>query len=100
MQKMKSAGIDLSLFCIIDIIQGRDKKPSYKKIISNFGKEDSKIIVCGDKAHIDLLPAKQLDCMTVHMKYGRGINTEKDTSFIDFEIKELEELTNIIKNKW
>lgn len=99
MLKMKNAGIDFSIFSIIQVIENEDKKPAYKKIIDTFGKKGADTFVCGDKVHVDLVPAKDLNCITVHMQYGRGLNVSPDfDSFIDYKIKELEELKNIIYN--
>lgn len=95
--KLKNAGIDFSIFSIIQVIENDDKKPFYKKIIDALGNKASDTLVCGDKIHVDLLPAKELSCITVHMQYGRGLNVSKDfDACIDYKIKELEELTNII----
>lgn len=97
--KLKNAGIDFSIFSIIKVIEGEDKKPAYKNIINIFEKKASETLVCGDKVHIDLIPAKELCCITVHMQYGRGQNVKQDYgAFVDYKIKELEEITNIINN--
>jgi putative hydrolase of the HAD superfamily len=96
-QKLKNAGIDFSIFSIISVIEDKDKKPSYRNIITSLKKRAEETIVCGDKVIIDLKPAKELNCITIHMQYGREKN-HKNSSLIDFGIKELGELTNIIKN--
>jgi putative hydrolase of the HAD superfamily len=95
--KLKNAGIDFSIFNIIKVIELEDKKPDYKKIINMMEKRAEETLVCGDKILCDLKPAKELGCITVHMQYGRERNY-KNSSLIDFEIKELVELKNIIKN--
>lgn len=98
-QKLENAGIDFSLFSIIEVIEDEDKKPAYKKIIDIFEKKASETLVCGDKVRTDLIPAKELSCITVHMQYGRGKNVKHEYDvYVDYRIKELEELTNIINN--
>ena len=96
--KLKNAGIDFSLFSIINVIDCEDKKPFYKKIIGSLEKKASETLVCGDKIHTDLKPAKELNCITVHMRYGRGASDRNKgfESFVDYNIEELEELKGII----
>lgn len=93
--KLKKAGIDCSLFSMIDVIPN-DKGSSYKKIINTLGVSSQDTWVCGDKLSTDLKPAKELGCTTVLMKKGRGKNIICDHSFADYEIEELEELKKII----
>lgn len=98
MQKLKNAGIDFSLFSIIEIVQNENKKPAYNKIIEELNQKAENTLVCGDKVAVDLLPAKELSCITVHMLYGRGKNFESvRKDLIDYEIQELEELKPILK---
>jgi FMN phosphatase YigB (HAD superfamily) len=97
LQKLKKAGIDTSLLSKI-IVAGDDKTLAYKKIIKELKMNSSEVIVCGDRINNDLAPAKKMGCTTVHMKYGRGSSFEKDEN-IDFQIKELNSILEIINKK-
>ncbi len=97
--KLKNAGIDCSLFSIIDVVK-EGKGPSYKKIIDTLKAKPEKTLVIGDKVEGDLLPAKKLDCITVFVKKGRGKNIVSDRSFVDYEIEELEEIKKIIGEEY
>ncbi len=67
--KMKKAGIDSTIFSKIVISEERDKKPHYKKIVEELGYAPSDTLVCGDRISLDLVPAKELGCKTVHMRW-------------------------------
>lgn len=98
--KMKKAGIDSTIFSKIMISEDRAKKPHYQKIIEELGFLPQDTFVCGDRVVIDLLPAKELGCHTIHMRWGRGLNPLspflKDK--VDFTITELTQIKEIIAN--
>lgn len=96
--KLKKAGIDLSLFSRIAVLEERNKKFHYQKIANELGFLASEVIVCGDRIHIDLTPAKELGFKTVHIKRGRGLNSLFPQSDVDFTISQLSEMKDIIKN--
>lgn len=95
--KLKKAGIDLSLFSRIVVLEERNKKFHYQKIAGELGFLSSEVIVCGDRIHIDLTPAKELGFKTVHIKRGRGLNSCEPKSDVDFTISRLSEMKDIIK---
>jgi putative hydrolase of the HAD superfamily len=98
LEKLKKAGIDLSLFSRIAVLEEKNKKFHYQKIASELGFLPSEVIVCGDRIHIDLTPAKELGFKTVHIKRGRGLNSLLPQSDVDFTISQLSEMKDIIKN--
>lgn len=95
-KKLKKAGIDCSFFSIIEVLEERDKKPSYKKILKKLKIHPEKVWVCGDRINLDLKPAKLLKCNTIHMKFGRGLNSRDEENIVDHEIHELKEIKKII----
>ena len=73
--KMKNAGIDSTIFSKIVISEREDKKSSYKEVLEELNMPSDRTIVCGDRIKRDLTPAKELGCKTVHMHWGRGLNS-------------------------
>lgn len=98
MAKLKKAGIDLTLFSRIAVSEDRNKKFHYQKFAQQLGFSSSEVIVCGDRIHIDLVPAKELGFKTVHIKRGRGLNSCEPKSVVDFTIFQLNEMKGVIKN--
>lgn len=97
MAKLEKAGIDLTLFSRIAISEDRNKKFHYQKFAQQLGFSSSGVIVCGDRIHIDLTPAKELGFKTVHIKRGRGLNSSEPQSAVDFTITQLTQMKDIIK---
>jgi putative hydrolase of the HAD superfamily len=95
LEKLEKAGIDEALFSKIAIPEDSVKKPFYQEISRDFSVDPSKIWVCGDRIPMDLVPAKELGCKTIHMRWGRGLKMET-LSWIDFSISNLSELQRII----
>jgi FMN phosphatase YigB (HAD superfamily) len=96
MAKMKKAGIDRAIFSKIVVSEERNKKPHYQSIIEELYFSPSDVIVCGDRIHIDLVPARELGFKTVHMKWGRGLNATQARGEVDYAISHLAELKQII----
>lgn len=96
--KLKKAGIDSSLFCKIHILQERNKKEIYQSLIREMNVSPQEVIVCGDRIPIDLIPAKQLGCMTVHMKKGRGLYSSSIEQMheVDFTITHLSQMQKVL----
>lgn len=95
--KMKSAGIDSTIFSKIIISEKGEKKVDYKTILDELAVSPSQTVVCGDRVRRDLTPAKELGCTTVLMKWGRGLNAPKSDD-VDHTIKKIDEIRQIIKN--
>lgn len=95
--KMKKAGIDSSLFSKMVIFEGMNKKPHYVRILDELKVEPRFVVVCGDRVVIDLEPAKELGCTTVHMKCGRRSQMNHKSSGVDFEIADLREIKRIVR---
>jgi FMN phosphatase YigB (HAD superfamily) len=96
--KLEKAGIDLTLFSRIAVSEDRNKKIYYEKFARELGFSPSEVIVCGDRIHIDLVPAKELGFKTVHLKNGRGLNSVEPKSAVDFTIFQLNEMKGVIKH--
>jgi FMN phosphatase YigB (HAD superfamily) len=93
--KLKKAGIDTSFFSMIAIPEDLVKKPCYQALQKQFSLASHEIWVCGDRVEMDLKPAFELGFKTVHMRWGRGaLQTEQ---WVDYSIKDLSELKEIIK---
>ena len=95
--KMRKAKINAKLFKRITVIPEGSKKSSYEQVMKEFNYSPSETLVCGDKVAADLLPAKAIGCLTVHMRWGRASVEEEHHSGIDYTISELKELRTIIE---
>lgn len=96
--KMKNAGLDSTIFSKIVISEKEDKKPSYQKVLEELNMTSDKTIVCGDRVRRDLAPAKQLGCRTIQMEWGRGLYSVGAPSDVDFKIRRLSQIQEIIEN--
>ena len=97
-RKMNKAGIKETLFKKIIITQDYNKKNEYLKIIGRFNFLPENVIVVGDKVDSDLIPAKKLGMVAVHMQWGRGKLFKPKDGEADYSINNLNELINIVKN--
>ncbi len=96
MEKLKKAGIDTGFFSKILVSEGNNKKFSYQGVVEELGYSSNEVLVCGDRIKVDLTPAKDLGFKTVHMRWGRGLNSQSRKSEVDFQIKTLKELKDIV----
>ncbi len=94
--KMKSAGLDSTIFSKIVISEQEDKKPAYQAVIEELNMRPEKTVVCGDRVKRDLTPAKELGCKTIQMQWGRGLSTTKNSADVDFTIRKLSQIQEII----
>lgn len=96
-QKLEKAGIDPILFSKIIISEDRNKKPHYERLLAEFEYKPEQVMVCGDRISIDLEPALQLNCKTVHVLCGRGLSTKEKISKakITYRISNLIELVQL-----
>ncbi len=97
MEKLKKAGIDSSFFYKIVCLEEGSKKNSYASLLEELAMQPSGVIVCGDRLEVDLFPAKEIGCTTVHVKRGRGAYAENSAvGFLaDFTITHLSEIVDI-----
>ncbi|MGR3912146.1 MAG: HAD family hydrolase [Candidatus Rhabdochlamydia sp.] len=94
--KMKNAGLDSGLFSKIVFSEHVDKRPSYEKVLQELNVTPDKTVVCGDRIARDLTPAKQLGCLTIQMQWGRGLASKGPASDVDFKIRRLNQILEII----
>lgn len=95
LDKLKKAGIEPAIFSKIAIPEDSIKKPFYRDFAKEFLAAPSDVWVCGDRIPMDLLPAHELKFKTVHMRWGRGLQSGGEP-WIDYSISQLTELRNII----
>ncbi|NGX28288.1 MAG: hypothetical protein K940chlam1_00463 [Candidatus Anoxychlamydiales bacterium] len=95
--KMEKAGIDRAIFSKIVITKVANKGFYYKKIMDELGYKSNNTYVCGDKIEVDLVPAKELGCITICMNWGRKKNINK--TYVDYTINSLEEVKKILDEK-
>lgn len=95
--KMKNAGLDSTIFSKIVISEQEDKKSSYKEVLEELNMTPDKTIVCGDRIKRDLEPAKALGCKTIHMLWGRGLVSTGAPSDVDYTIRHLSQIQEIIQ---
>lgn len=96
LEKLKKAGIEASLFSKILIPEDSIKKPHYQGLLEEFSVSPAEVWVCGDKIDVDLMPAHELGCKTIHMQWGRGKKVVAP-QWVDYTIGGLEQLRDIIQ---
>jgi FMN phosphatase YigB (HAD superfamily) len=96
MEKIRRAGIDISLFSHIMIVSDY-KEEAYKQIVDKEGCMPYEVVVIGDRPLNDLVPAKKLGYNTIHFKNGRGADIMDEVG-VDFQIISLEEVLNKIED--
>lgn len=96
MEKLKKAGIDSRIFSKISVIEDKNKKPHYQRIVDELGYASTEVLVCGDRIPIDLVPARELGFKTVQMLWGRGLNSLKSRGDVDYFISKIGELKDIV----
>ena len=96
--KMKSAGLDSTIFSKIVISETEDKKPAYKEVLEALNVAPAQTIVCGDRVKRDLLPAKELGCRTIQMRRGRGLCLTSDSAGVDFVVDRPAQIQEIVEN--
>lgn len=94
--KLEKAGIDSSFFYKIFISEERNKKKYYQLLMEELKLSAEEVIVCGDRVEVDLTPAKEMGCTTVHMRRGRG-TCEQEGVRVDFSITQPIQLLDIVK---
>ncbi len=96
-QKLEKAGIDPILFSKIIVSEDKNKKPHYERLLAEFKYSPEQVMVCGDRISVDLEPAIQLNCKTIHVLCGRGLSTKEKTSKakITYRISSLVELSDL-----
>ncbi len=94
LSKLERSGLGIDLFHHIQIIPSRVKMPVYEALLKEIGA--MKAYVCGDKIDVDLAPAKELGCTTIHMRHGRSVAGGVSPDIVDHTISELSELKNIL----
>ncbi len=97
MEKLKKAGIDSRIFSKIAISEEKCKRSRYEVIVEELGFSPSQVVVCGDRISVDLTPAKELGFKTVHVRWGRGMNSVGMKSDVDYTISSLKEVSLILK---
>ncbi len=96
MWKLKKAGIDCSLFCKILIASERNKKKYYQDLMQEMELSPKDVVVCGDRISTDLLPAKELGCVAVHMSRGRGQGSLQSGREVDYTITHLPQIQKVL----
>jgi FMN phosphatase YigB (HAD superfamily) len=96
LDKLKKAGIEVSLFSMIGVPEDSVKKPYYAALQKRFELPSQEIWVCGDRIEMDLRPAFELGFQTVHMQWGRGKNVPQEP-WITHSIRNLNELKEKIR---
>lgn len=98
LSKLEKSGLSQSFFQKIVICNERNKKPYYKEILDSLDVSPNETIVCGDRVVYDLLPAKQLGCHTIHMRWGRGKVPQDSEEFVDRQVNNLEECYQVVES--
>ncbi len=94
--KLERAGLEPNLFSKILVGSG-DKRPHYLALLAHSGLPPEQVVVCGDRPLVDLLPAKELGCLTVQMRNGRGLVSPRLHEAVDLTIGRLKDLIDIVE---
>lgn len=94
--KMKKAGIDSSVFSKMIFSERGGKGAHYLALLEAYQHPPSRALVCGDRVAVDLAPAKELGCHTVHMLWGRGRRCVVGEGVVDHSISQLEALIHLV----
>jgi putative hydrolase of the HAD superfamily len=98
-KKLEKAGIDTSLFSKIVIVETGSKQPAYRSLLEEFACPAREMWVCGDRVALDLSPAKQLGCTTVHVRAGRGKREGLSHPDVDYSIETLTALGALVTER-
>lgn len=96
-KKIEKANLSLDFFQEVIITKDYNKKAYYRNIMEKFNFLPQKILVVGDKFKTDLLPAKELRMKTVQMQWGRSKQFPAEKGEVDYFIKNLKEILNIVE---
>lgn len=94
--KIQKASLHHGFFENVMIVESGSKEFFYKKIYDEF--KPSQILVIGDRVQKDLKPAKNLGFLTVLVQQGRGQFQKFHKDEVDFVIRDVTELENLIKS--
>jgi HAD superfamily hydrolase (TIGR01549 family) len=94
--KIQKSKLDQSFFDSIHIVESGDKQETYEQVCSGISKED--VLVVGDRIMKDLAPAKRLGYKTVLVQQGRGQFQKINKQYVDFVIRDVTEVANLIKS--
>lgn len=92
-EKIDLYGIDRTLFEEIIVEEWGMKERAYKQLMDKFGR----FLVVGDRITNDLSCAKKLGGITIHIRQGRGEFEPKNHPDVDFEIRTIKELTEVLE---
>ena len=92
-EKIDLYGIDRTLFEEIIVEEWGMKERAYLQLKEKFGP----FLVIGDRITNDLSCAKKLGGITIHIRQGRGAYEPKNHPDVDFEIRTITELTEVLE---
>ena len=92
-EKIDLYGIEKALFEEIVVAEWGEKGKAYATLQERFGP----FLVVGDRIANDLSDAKKLGGITIHIRQGRGEAEPKNHPDVDFEIKTIKELTEVLE---
>ncbi len=97
-EKMKKTGIQEGFFSKIMFAKSLNKKFCYQSVLEELKGIPEETIVCGDRIHLDLTPARELGMKTIHVLQGRGRYMREPKKDVDYTIETIEELKQLISN--
>lgn len=99
LKKLQFLPVPVEEFVGVWVVEEGSKSTAYQEIQQKMGVHPFEVVVVGDRVDMDLLPAKQLGFLTVHMQNGRGLRVqiEKD-GIVDYQICSLNQLSAIIQD--
>lgn len=99
LKKLDFLPVPKEQFVEVRVVEVGSKYQAYQEIQKKLAVPTFEVLVVGDRVDMDLLPAKQLGFLTVHMQNGRGLRVqiEKD-GIVDYQICSLNQLSAIIQD--
>ena len=95
-EKLELSKIPVGMFSTIEICKVGEKERVYRGLIEEYALDPREIVICGDRIESDLSPAKRLGMTTIHMKWGRGMNSVDRKEVVDFQIGSVKEIVDIV----
>jgi putative hydrolase of the HAD superfamily len=95
-EKLKRSGLSVDLFRRLLILESGTKRQAYETVMSDLRASPDETWVCGDKVEADLVPARELGCHTVHMRWGHAGTGVPSPHWVDAVVSDLYQLEQLI----
>lgn len=98
-KKLMRSGLSLDLFRRIVILESGTKRDAYSQVMADMRASAEETWVVGDKVEADLVPARELGCRTVHMRWGHAGTGVATPHWVDAVIDDLYQLQQLMDRR-